>query len=224
MFDEKLANFYCWHIDKTILISYNTIIIILWGYIMARMGLDKNAIIYRAAQLANDVGLENITLKALANDLNIQPPSLYNHIGGLEDLKKELMFYGWHQVEEQIIGAVAGISGYDAIEIICRTFLEYTTTNPGIFNAMLWYNKFENDESQNATTKIFSVAFKILSSLNISQENSEHLIRTFRSFLEGFALLVNHNAFGNPISINDSFELSLKVLIAGLKTLEMTDN
>ena len=145
------------------------------GCIMARMGLDKNAIIYRAAQLANDVGIENITLKSLANDLNIQPPSLYNHISGLDDLKKELMIYGWHQMEEQIIESVAGISGYDAIEAICRSFLEYATTNPGVFNAMLWYNKFENDEAQNATTKLFSVVFKIFSSLNISQENSDHL-------------------------------------------------
>ena len=188
---------------------------------MARMGLDKNAVISRAAQLANDIGLDNITLKALANDLNIQPPSLYYHIGGLDDLKKELMIYGWHQMEEQIVEAVAGISGYDAIEVICREFVKYATENPGVFNAMLWYNKFENDKTNNATKKLFSVVFKVFSSLNISQEDSDHLMRTFRSFLEGFALLVNHNAFGNPISINDSLDLSLKVLMAGMKTLEI---
>ena len=188
---------------------------------MARMGLDKNAVISRAAQLANDVGLDNITLKALANDLNIQPPSLYYHIGGLDDLKKELMIYGWLQMEDQILEAVAGISGYDAIEVICREFVKYATENPGVFNAMLWYNKFENDKTNNATKKLFSVVFKVFSSLNISQEDSDHLMRTFRSFLEGFALLVNHNAFGNPISINDSLDLSLKVLMAGMKTLEI---
>ena len=187
---------------------------------MARMGLDKDIIIYRAAQLANNVGLDNITLKALANDLNIQPPSLYNHISGLDDLKKELMLYGWLQMEDQILEAVAGISGYNAIEVMCRTVFEYATTNPGVFNAMVWYNKFENDETNNATKKLFPVVLKVFSSLNISQEDSDHLVRTFRSFLEGFALLVNHNAFGNPISINDSFELSLKVLMAGMKALE----
>ena len=191
---------------------------------MARMGLDKNSIIYRAAQLANDVGFENITLKILARDLHIQPPSLYNHIEGLDDLKKELMIYGWHQMENQILEAVAGISGYEAIEVICRTFVKYATENPGVFNAMLWYNKFENDEANNATKKLFSVVFKVFSSLNISQEDSEHLMRTFRSFLEGFALLVNHNAFGNPISINDSLDLSLKVLMAGMRTLEITND
>ena len=52
------------------------------------------------------------------------------------------------------------------------------------------------------------------------QENANHLIRTFRSFLEGFALLVNNEAFGNPISIKESFDLSVDVLLAGVKTLE----
>ena len=92
--------------------------------------------------------------------------------------------------------------------------------NPGIFNTMLWYNKFQNDEAQNATKKLFSVIYKNLTMLNISKENCDHLIRTFRSFLEGFALLVNNRAFGNPVTIEESFHISLQVLIAGVKTLK----
>ena len=61
---------------------------------MARAGLDKNAVVERAAQLANEVGIDHIQLKTLAESLNIQPPSLYNHIRGLDDLHHELMLYG----------------------------------------------------------------------------------------------------------------------------------
>ena len=49
---------------------------------------------------------------------------------------------------------------------------------------------------------------------------SSHLMRTIRGFLEGFALLGNNGAFGHSASIDESFELSLEVLIAGMKTLE----
>ncbi len=45
---------------------------------MARAGLDKEIVIKRTAQLANEIGIENITLKILADDLKVQPPSLYN--------------------------------------------------------------------------------------------------------------------------------------------------
>ena len=187
---------------------------------MARTGLDANMVIHRAAQLVNEVGLENITLKMLADDLGVKSPSLYNHIGGLEDLKMQLMIYGWKEMEQRIIQSVIGISGYDAIKAGCHAFYEYATENPGLFNAMLWYNKFQNTETMEATSGLFSVLFKVTSSLNISEENCNHIIRTLRGFLEGFSLLVNNEAFGNSVSIAESIELSLNVLIEGIKTLE----
>lgn len=156
----------------------------------------------------------------LADDLNIQTPSLYNHIQNLEDLPKELMIYGWNQMAEAILNAVAGVSGYDVLEALCHAFYRYAVQNPGVFNAMLWYNKYQNNVMLDSTEKIFSIVYKITSSLNIPKETSNHLIRTFHGFLEGFSLLVNNTAFGNPSSIDDSFDLSLKVLIAGIKELE----
>ena len=54
----------------------------------------------------------------------------------------------------------------------------------------------------------------------ISDNNIEHIIRTLRGFLEGFVLLVNNNAFGNPISIKESFDLSLDIIFNGMKSLE----
>ena len=85
---------------------------------------------------------------------------------------------------------------------------------------MLWYNKYRDDETQSVTEELFTMCFKIASSLNISEENCNHLLRTFRAFLEGFSLLVNYNAFGHSLSVEESFDLSLKVMIAGMKELE----
>lgn len=65
--------------------------------------------------------------------------------------------------------------------------------------------------------------FKVMKKVNISDENINHIIRTLRSFLEGFSLLVNNNAFGNPVSIKESFDLSLEIIINGIKTLEGTE-
>lgn len=187
---------------------------------MARAGLDKNSVVERAAQLANKMGFETITLKVLADSLNVQPPSLYNHIKGLDDLQYELMLYGWRQMEAQMMSAAVGVSGYDAWEAICRAFYRYATENPGVFSAMRWYNKYQNDETREVTERIFSICAKITSTLHISEENCNHLIRTFRAFLEGFSLLVNNKAFGHPLPAEESFNLSLKVLIAGMKELE----
>lgn len=186
---------------------------------MARAGLDKNLIIEKAAELANEVGLENITLKLIADTFGIQTPSLYNHIKSLDDIKKQMMLFGWKQMENEILLSVVGVSGYDALRVMCYAFYEYATNNPGVFNAMLWYNKYQDEEAQDATKQLFEVLFKIMGTLNISDEKINHFIRTFRGFLEGYALLVNNGAFGNPISVRESFELSVEVILNGIKTL-----
>ena len=186
---------------------------------MPKIKIDKESVIKEAAYIANMIGIENLSLKTLASQLGVKSPSLYNHIDGLDDLK-QLMLYGWKELEDKIIQSVIGFSGYDAIRVMCYAFHEYAIENQGVFSTMLWYNQFENEQMNEVTSKMFSIFFKITKSLNISQDNCIHLVRMFRSFLEGFALLENHNAFGNTQLIKDSFELSIDILIEGAKKLE----
>ncbi len=187
---------------------------------MSKNNINTTLIIETAAQLVNKVGLDNLSLKMIADELNIKSPSLYNHISSLEEIKTQLMIYGWKQMEEKMLDSVIGVSGYEALKNMCNVFYDYATSNKGIFTAMLWYNKYETAEKDNATEKMFNIVFKIMRPLNISDDNINHIIRTLRSFLEGYSLLVNNNAFGNPLSIKESFNLSLEIIINGIKTLE----
>lgn len=187
---------------------------------MSKNNINEEIIIETSAKIVNEIGLDNLSLKLIAKNLNIKSPSLYNHISSLEEVKEKLMLYGWKQMEEKIIDSTIGVSGYDALRNMCNAFYEYAINNRGVFTAMLWYNKYKNEELNIATTKLFNIIFKILKPLNISDDNINHIIRTLRSFLEGFSLLVNNNAFGNPISIKDSFDLSLEIIINGIKQLE----
>ena len=65
-----------------------------------------------------------------------------------------------------------------------------------------------------------NILFKILRKQNLSDETINHFIRTLRVFLEGYVLLVNHQAFGHPLSIQKSFDFSLNILINGVKNME----
>lgn len=187
---------------------------------MLKSTINEDLIIETAAVLSNKVGLDNLSLAMIANELNIKSPSLYNHISSLDSIKEKLMIYGWRQVEAKMIDSAVGVSGYDALKNMCDTFYEYATTNKGVFSAMLWYNKYDDEEKKNTTKRLFDVIFRIMKNLDISDDNINHIIRTLRSFLEGFSLLVNNNAFGNPISIKESFDVSLEIIMNGIKSLE----
>lgn len=164
---------------------------------------------------------QTITLKLLADDLGIKAPSLYYYFKGLDDLKQELMLYGWRQMEDKLLHSMVGVSGYEAIKSMARAFYDYATKNSGVFNLMLWYNQFDDNKATETIAESFAALIRIMGALNISETNACHLIRTLRGFLQGFSQLVNHGAFGNPFSSPDeSFEIALDVIIEGMKTLE----
>ncbi len=187
---------------------------------MAKTGLNKEKIIEFAAKKANQVGINNITVRSLANELGIKAASLYNHIESFDGLKTDIMNYGWKMLEQHMLQSAAGVSGYDAIRAMCKAFYSFATENSGIFEVMLWYNKYASEDNNQSTDRMFDVIYRIFKSVSISKENAEHIIRTLRSFLQGFSMLVNNNSFGNPVSIEKSFEMSIDILIAGIKTLE----
>ena len=70
-----------------------------------KVGLDKKKIIEAAANMADEKGITNVTMKVLATELGIKSPSLYKHFsGGLDELNKELMLYGWRSLESESKG------------------------------------------------------------------------------------------------------------------------
>ena len=156
----------------------------------------------------------------MAKKLKIKSPSLYNRISNLEDLKNKISLYGWKQLEEKMFLSIIEENGYEAIKSMAYAFYDYATENKGIFEVMLWYNKYMIEEGNQVTHNTFDILFKILRKLNLSDETINHFIRTLRGFLEGYVLLVNHQAFGHPLSIQKSFDFSLNILINGVKNME----
>ena len=64
---------------------------------MARNSISDELIIETSARLSNKVGLDNLSLKMIAEELDIKSPSLYNHISSLDEIKERLMLYGWKE-------------------------------------------------------------------------------------------------------------------------------
>lgn len=187
---------------------------------MSKNIISDNLIVETSAKLSNEVGIENLTLKIIAKELNIKSPSLYNHISNLDDIKEKIMIYGWKQIENNIIAAAVGVSGYEALRKMCYAFYDFAINNKGIFNAILLYSKSDNLEKNNITKRIFDMLFKVMKPLDISDNNIKNSIKTLISFLEGFSLNVNTNTLEYQISTKESFDNSLEIIIDGIKSLE----
>jgi len=185
-----------------------------------RVGLDKNAILKAAANMADAKGIANVTLKALAAELGVKSPSLYKHISGLDELNKELMLYGWKALENEIVRAAIGKSKDDAMVAICCAYRNYVTLHPGVFEAMQWYNMYQSEEHLQATNDIVSVLFQVLAAYDLNEEQKVHIVRILRGFLQGFLTVESHGGFGNPLPVGDTFDFSLKILLNGIRDIQ----
>ena len=141
--------------------------------------MTETRIIEVAIEIINQEGFANLSLKKVAKKLKIKSPSLYNHISNLEDLKNKISLYGWKLLEEKMLLSIVGESGYEAIKCMAYAFYDYATENKGIFEAMLWYNKYMTEEGNQVTHNTFDILFKILRKQNLSDETINHFIRNY---------------------------------------------
>ena len=205
-------------IDKTNKVSTIklTMLVCELGDIMPRTGLSKEKIIEKAAELANEKGLSYLSVTTLADYLGIKKPSLYNHMKTIEDMHRDLMIYGWRIVSEEVVKGIDSSDEKKNLTAYGRKFYKFAIDNPGVFEAMLWYNKYSDEALISATEGLYMFFFAQTDGLGINREIANHLLRTYRAFLEGFIMLQIHNSFGNPISVEESFNISMNVLISGI--------
>lgn len=186
-----------------------------------KAGLDKTTIIKAAANIADEKGIANVTLKVLAAELGVKSPSLYKHFnGGLDELNKELMLYGWRSLESKITQAAIGKAKDDAVMAICYAYRNFAAEHRGLFEAMQWYNMYQSEEHLQATQGMVSVFFQVLDAYDLNEGQKVHIVRMFRGFLQGFSSIESHGGYGNPLSINDSFDFALKTIVNGIHDLQ----
>ena len=82
---------------------------------MSKNNISDELMITTSARLSNEVGLNNLSLKMIAEELNIKSPSLYNHISSLDDIKEKLMICGWKELGEKATESAVGVAGYEAL-------------------------------------------------------------------------------------------------------------
>lgn len=199
----------------------NVISLIQNGSSRMKVGLNKNKVIEVAAEMADKKGIANITLKELASELGIKSPSLYKHFGGgLEELNKELMLYGWHSLENEITKAAIGKSKDEAISAVCHAYRSFVSRHKGLFEAMQWYNMYSSNEHLQATRGIISVLFQVLDAYGLSEEQKVHCVRMLRSLLQGFSAIESHDGFGNPVSLDGTFDFAIKTVLTGIRDLQ----
>jgi AcrR family transcriptional regulator len=176
-------------------------------------------VVQAAAALADEAGLDAVTLAELAARLGVRTPSLYNHVAGLPGLRRDLALYGTQALGACLGRAVMGKSGDAALLALADAYRAFIAAHPGLYDATIRPVRPADPpdpELEEAARATVDVALAVLASYGLSGEAALHAVRGVRSVVHGFATLEAAGGFGLPLDIDESFHRLVRMLITAL--------
>jgi len=182
--------------------------------------LDKQAVVQAAADLVNAEGMASLTLRRLAEELGIQPPSLYNHVDGLPGLQRELAVMNARLLADRLNEAAIGKSSTQLFQDVAQAFRAHVKEYPGLYLSTLRAsgNQAARDEDLvREEERALKIGLAVMASLGLQGEEALHALRAFRSMVHGFATLEVAGGFGLPQDCDESFRRLVQALTVGLQ-------
>lgn len=184
---------------------------------MPRSGLNTKLVVDAAARLADAEGLENLTLKRLAEELDIRSPSLFSHIDGLDDLHRHLQLRALHEMARRVGRAAIGRAGDDAVMAAANAARIFAREHPGLYAASLGAPTAEDAELNAAAAQFIGIFFDAMRQYCLEGTHAVHAVRGLFSTVHGFIMLERAGNFGMPIDIDESFRWLMQHYVAVLR-------
>ncbi len=102
---------------------------------MPRAGLSRAVIAGDAAELADESGWDQLTLAAVAARFGVRQPSLYKHVAGLGELRRDVSVLAAQELHHELTAAAVGKSGADALHAMAGAYRTFAKKHPGRYEA-----------------------------------------------------------------------------------------
>jgi len=182
-----------------------------------KVGLTLDDVIASAAAIADRDGLEAMSLRAVADDLGIKTPSLYNHVNGLAGLRREIALYGARHLTQVVAAARGDGDPADKVRRSAQAYRRFALDHQGLYQAMFPAPRpGEDDELYEAMGDPVSDLAAILIDAGVEDRETVHVIRALRAVVHGFIDLEMKDGFGMPEAVDVSFEKAVDVVIQGV--------
>jgi AcrR family transcriptional regulator len=178
--------------------------------------LDTEAVVKAAARIADADGLEAATLSRIAAELEVRPPSLYNHVSGHAALMRALAIDSVRELAATITHAAVGRSREDALRSVAVAYRAYALAHPGRYAATVRAPQPDDAEAFAAANAAVAPVVAVIGGWGIEGDDAVHLVRVVRSALHGFVTIELGGGFGLPLDLDHSFDLVVDSLVAAI--------
>ncbi|PAZ17112.1 TetR family transcriptional regulator [Streptomyces sp. SA15] len=179
---------------------------------MPRAGLTPDRITAAAADLADEVGFDHVSLSALARHFGVKDASLYSHVKNLQDLRIRLALLAGGEMIDRIAVAVAGRSGKDALAAFAGAYREYALQHPGRYAA----TQIRIDQSlvadSPALRRTAEITYGMLRAYGLEEPDLTDAVRMLRATFHGYCALESTGGFGHPRDVQASWDKAIDAL------------
>ncbi|MFI5796589.1 TetR/AcrR family transcriptional regulator [Streptomyces sp. NPDC051677] len=183
---------------------------------MPRVGLTTDRLVEAAAEVADEVGFDNVSISALARRFGVKDASLYSHVKNLRELRTRLALLVGGEMIDQIAAAVAGLAGKDALVAFAGAYREYALRHPGRYAATQIRIDDEIDQELAAESPVLrrtaEITYGMLRAYGLDEPDLTDAVRLLRSTFHGYCLLEAGGGFGAPRDVQRSWDKAIDAL------------
>jgi len=167
--------------------------------------LTREAVVARAADLADEIGLSEITITKLGRALGIAPPGVYRHVTDLPDLRHAISAHAAREATGVLTAATAGLAGRDALAALGDTLRSWAREHPGRYAALQIAPDLDDVTGQQAAGGLLAVFAAVLRAYTLTGDDLPDAVRLIRSTLHGFAMLELGEGFKTLRSLDATY-------------------
>lgn len=180
----------------------------------SKLSLPK--IIDTAIDIANQKGFENTTLAAVALRLDVKPPSLFNYVDNLNNMKDHMRLRGVQLLKEHVEKETQGKTGEGVLRGMAIGYRNFARAYPGLYSETLKLDTVRLPLIRPTWESFIEITASIMEGYGLSGHEPLHAMRTLGSMMHGFVDLEKEVGFARPTNPDESYTRMLDIFINGL--------
>lgn len=184
-----------------------------------RPPLTTTIVVDTATAIADEHGLDAVTLTRVARVLGTSQPALYRHVDGFDALIRLLGLRGREILANRLTTAAVGLSDDDAVRAMGLAWRQLVNDHPGLYAATDRYPCAGDPELEEAVERVVSVLSQALVGYDLGNDQRIHAARTLRSAFHGFSHLESGDGHPLEVDLDESFDGLIELLCAGIRSL-----
>jgi AcrR family transcriptional regulator len=178
---------------------------------MTRVGLTPERLTEAGAELADEVGFEQVTVSELARRFDVKVASLYSHVRNSHDLKTRIALLALTELADRAADALAGRAGKDALAALANVYRDYAREHPGRY-AAAQLRLDPRTAAASAGVRHAQMTRALLRGYDLTEPDQTHAVRLLGSVFHGYVSLELGGGFSH--SAPDTEETWARILDA----------